>query len=490
MPHPSPSSRCRLDIMAVQNPFAGQQPRKLRLSERQAETRHVAQCAAWPRGQAPTGPCRLIKPPMYASCPLPPPPRPAPSTSTPSCRCLLLASGGTQWRVGRREVPPKTVVLHQAAQVMKLQLLSRKTVYRTPTPGHPFPVQTRPPQAGVLGRFFQRIRVRTVRASTSGAWTPKRDAHVCMQAGCRAKFGLTLHRHHCRRCGAVVCDACSRTRVALPQLSPRPQRVCSGCMARLVELEGTELSVVSLPEPAVPAPLTGPPRAQAPSLAPSEQEPASESLAGAGREDSDRPGSVDRGLELQARSAFAAEVASSVVAGLLSLARRVPLVGPCADVLRDIFAMHEVQWADPYVRACCCCCCCCMNSELPESSSAEKCASGLHWHTSPVDNLNLASHGQVVKAHKEAVAGFTLRIQQLAGMWVRLLGALDCAETRTNPCSSCLLHTEDRDPAPHADATPSVSVPTLASPVGPDWLPAFHVLLQESSDAIKVCTKH
>jgi hypothetical protein len=71
-----------------------------------------------------------------------------------------------------------------------------------------------------------------VRASTSGAcqWTPKKDASVCMQHSCATKFGLTHYRHHCRMCGAVVCDACSRARVSLPELSPWAQRVCKSCM--------------------------------------------------------------------------------------------------------------------------------------------------------------------------------------------------------------------------------------------------------------------
>jgi hypothetical protein len=54
---------------------------------------------------------------------------------------------------------------------------------------------------------------------------------------------------------------------------------------------------------------------------------------------------------LQSRSAFAADVASSVVTALLSLASRAPLVGPCAGVLQDIFAMHGVS-----ARSCWCQC--------------------------------------------------------------------------------------------------------------------------------------
>ena len=253
--------------------------------------------------------------------------------------------------------------------------------------------------SGVLGRFFQRIRVRTVRASTSGAWTPKEGAPVCMQAGCGTRFGLTHHRHHCRVCGAVVCAACSRTRVALPQLSPRPQRVCKGCLSLLevvpasepVASHGaTETHVGLVPLP-VGAP-QGPPQAS-PSDSDGSESSAGVSASAAGvgsagamdvselrgaagvgttaapafaapfeSDDAVTGNSTDvdhasatcstgslpvslsaNANSLQSRSAFAAEVASSVVTALLSLASRAPLVGPCAGVLQDIFAMHGVS---------------------------------------------------------------------------------------------------------------------------------------------------
>ncbi len=148
---------------------------------------------------------------------------------------------------------------------------------------------------------FRRFRI--VRTSTSGAWIPKTGVHVCMHAGCGSRFGLTVHRHHCRVCGAVVCDACSRGRIVLHRLSPKPQRVCKGCQLTL------------------------------------EVTPALESHPTPGHEVT---GSVTTDNDLQARGAFVAEVASSVVAALLSVASRVPGVGRCADLLRDIFALHQV----------------------------------------------------------------------------------------------------------------------------------------------------
>ena len=38
-----------------------------------------------------------------------------------------------------------------------------------------------------------------------------------------------LLQHHCRKCGAVVCGACSSKKFLLPSQSSKPLRVCDGC---------------------------------------------------------------------------------------------------------------------------------------------------------------------------------------------------------------------------------------------------------------------
>jgi hypothetical protein len=72
---------------------------------------------------------------------------------------------------------------------------------------------------------------RTVRASLTGAWTYYSDPRAKQCARCSRAFLLLRARHHCRVCGDVVCGACSRRRLPLPDLDPRPQRVCSACGA-------------------------------------------------------------------------------------------------------------------------------------------------------------------------------------------------------------------------------------------------------------------
>jgi hypothetical protein len=46
---------------------------------------------------------------------------------------------------------------------------------------------------------------------------------------------------------------------------------------------------------------------------------------------------------LKANTAFVAQVAGCVVDALASLASHIPLAGPCAGVLKDIFALYQVR---------------------------------------------------------------------------------------------------------------------------------------------------
>ena len=42
-------------------------------------------------------------------------------------------------------------------------------------------------------------------------------------------FLLLPTQHHCRKCGAVVCGACSNRRFLLPYQAMKPLRVCISC---------------------------------------------------------------------------------------------------------------------------------------------------------------------------------------------------------------------------------------------------------------------
>uniref|UniRef100_A0A1B6HET3 FYVE-type domain-containing protein n=3 Tax=Homalodisca TaxID=139475 RepID=A0A1B6HET3_9HEMI len=43
------------------------------------------------------------------------------------------------------------------------------------------------------------------------------------------QFTVLNRRHHCRKCGAVVCGPCSNKRFLLPNQSSKPLRVCLNC---------------------------------------------------------------------------------------------------------------------------------------------------------------------------------------------------------------------------------------------------------------------
>ena len=51
---------------------------------------------------------------------------------------------------------------------------------------------------------------------------------------CNALFSLFCRRHHCRRCGRVVCSACSRNRLNVENYSV-PVRVCAFCFEHLTK---------------------------------------------------------------------------------------------------------------------------------------------------------------------------------------------------------------------------------------------------------------
>eukprot|EP00756_Hemistasia_phaeocysticola_P016685 Hpha_TRINITY_DN15495_c0_g1::TRINITY_DN15495_c0_g1_i1::g.173776::m.173776 len=60
------------------------------------------------------------------------------------------------------------------------------------------------------------------------AWRADNASMSC--ESCREEFTALHRRHHCRRCGLLVCGTCSRGRVLLAELGyDSPQRVCNSC---------------------------------------------------------------------------------------------------------------------------------------------------------------------------------------------------------------------------------------------------------------------
>eukprot|EP00927_Polykrikos_kofoidii_P065158 TRINITY_DN60946_c0_g1_i1.p1 TRINITY_DN60946_c0_g1~~TRINITY_DN60946_c0_g1_i1.p1 ORF type:complete len:580 (-),score=78.64 TRINITY_DN60946_c0_g1_i1:330-2069(-) len=67
---------------------------------------------------------------------------------------------------------------------------------------------------------------------TTTTWVANHETDVCMR--CHSKFVIPFRRkHHCRRCGEIICSKCSKSREIVPAFHPtKPQRVCSTCVNR------------------------------------------------------------------------------------------------------------------------------------------------------------------------------------------------------------------------------------------------------------------
>ncbi|XP_038584174.1 zinc finger FYVE domain-containing protein 26 isoform X2 [Micropterus salmoides] len=77
-------------------------------------------------------------------------------------------------------------------------------------------------------------------------WVPDTHQHVCMVC-CRERFTMFNRRHHCRRCGRLVCNACSEHKMPIEGCPEDEVRVCDQCYAYFhpnsdEELEPTEVA--------------------------------------------------------------------------------------------------------------------------------------------------------------------------------------------------------------------------------------------------------
>lgn len=65
---------------------------------------------------------------------------------------------------------------------------------------------------------------------TKDAWIRDEDASQCMCCR-RSVFSMLNRRHHCRRCGRVVCHSCSKKKLEIPELYEEvPVRACDDCV--------------------------------------------------------------------------------------------------------------------------------------------------------------------------------------------------------------------------------------------------------------------
>lgn len=71
-------------------------------------------------------------------------------------------------------------------------------------------------------------------------WIPDDATSHCMCCK-RQKFSLVTRRHHCRRCGRVVCSSCSQNRVEIVEIyGDLPVRVCLECHQQMISKRTAE----------------------------------------------------------------------------------------------------------------------------------------------------------------------------------------------------------------------------------------------------------
>ncbi|KAL7638749.1 UNVERIFIED_CONTAM: hypothetical protein RMT77_010282 [Armadillidium vulgare] len=68
--------------------------------------------------------------------------------------------------------------------------------------------------------------------SHAAVWVPDSEATFCMHCK-KVQFTVVNRRHHCRKCGNVVCGQCSNKKILLPRQSTKPVRVCLSCYDEL-----------------------------------------------------------------------------------------------------------------------------------------------------------------------------------------------------------------------------------------------------------------
>lgn len=61
-------------------------------------------------------------------------------------------------------------------------------------------------------------------------WMPDKDVHTCTRC-LIIQFSLTVRKHHCRFCGFVVCNHCSKHKL-YSQATGANERCCDPCMAK------------------------------------------------------------------------------------------------------------------------------------------------------------------------------------------------------------------------------------------------------------------
>eukprot|EP00743_Colponemidia_sp_Colp-15_P009215 GILK01010061.1.p1 GENE.GILK01010061.1~~GILK01010061.1.p1 ORF type:complete len:354 (-),score=22.00 GILK01010061.1:100-1062(-) len=76
-------------------------------------------------------------------------------------------------------------------------------------------------------------------------WVPDHKHADCML--CSKSFSVFVRRHHCRKCGRLVCSQCSSKRLTFPTLGLKNIRACSKCFDSVVRVNSSVCVPSELP---------------------------------------------------------------------------------------------------------------------------------------------------------------------------------------------------------------------------------------------------
>nr|ACF15218.1 hypothetical protein [Myxobolus cerebralis] len=72
---------------------------------------------------------------------------------------------------------------------------------------------------------------------SAAVWVSDTKANRCMHCF-NYEFSLVKRKHHCRKCGIVVCAPCSTRKIVIENISDDPSRVCDSCYFK--SLQGSD----------------------------------------------------------------------------------------------------------------------------------------------------------------------------------------------------------------------------------------------------------
>ena len=152
----------------------------------------------------PASPATPLPPPTLPCASLPPPtPQPL-QPSQPAKTTTAATTGVTETGPANRELRRGSPELEKARAHL------RALVAQNPE------IQTKSASAEMLG------------VGACPRWVPDTACDACMY--CHRRFAVLFRRHHCRKCGALLCGVCTGYKLDLPELLfTKPVRVCVLC---------------------------------------------------------------------------------------------------------------------------------------------------------------------------------------------------------------------------------------------------------------------